>query len=46
MCELHVGDHIDADVQGALAAGIAQVLIDRRDRFTERDVPQGVPLIR
>jgi putative hydrolase of the HAD superfamily len=43
---IHVGDHIDADVQGALAQGIAAVLIDRRERFTEADVPAGVPLIR
>jgi putative hydrolase of the HAD superfamily len=43
---LHVGDHIDADVQGAQAVGISPVLIDRRERYTEVDVPQGVPLIR
>ena len=43
---LHVGDHIDADVQGAQAAGIAPVLIDRRERFTPADLPEGVPLIR
>ena len=43
---IHVGDHIDADVQGAIAVGIAPVLIDRRERFTERDLPEGVPLIR
>jgi putative hydrolase of the HAD superfamily len=43
---MHVGDHIDADVQGAAAAGIAPVLIDRRERFTESDLPEGVPLIR
>lgn len=43
---LHVGDHIDADVQGAQAVGIAPVLIDRRERYTQADVPDGVPLIR
>jgi putative hydrolase of the HAD superfamily len=43
---LHVGDHLDADVAGARAAGIQPVLIDRRERFTEADMPDGVPLIR
>jgi putative hydrolase of the HAD superfamily len=43
---LHVGDHLDADVQGASAVGIAAVLIDRRERFGPSDVPEGVPLIR
>jgi putative hydrolase of the HAD superfamily len=43
---LHVGDHIDADVQGAQGVGISPVLIDRRERYTEADVPDGVPLIR
>lgn len=43
---IHVGDHLDADVAGAQSAGIAAVLIDRRERFTEADVPDGVPLIR
>ena len=43
---LHVGDHLDADVAGAQAAGISAVLIDRRERFTEADLPAGVPLIR
>ena len=43
---IHVGDHLDADVTGAQSAGIAAVLIDRRERFTEADVPDGVPLIR
>jgi putative hydrolase of the HAD superfamily len=42
---LHVGDHLDADVAGAQAAGLSAVLIDRRDRFTEADLPDGVPLI-
>ena len=43
---IHVGDHLDADVLGAQSAGIAPVLIDRRERFTDADVPDGVPLIR
>ena len=43
---LHVGDHLDADVSGAQSVGISPVLIDRRDRFTEADLPEGVPLIR
>jgi putative hydrolase of the HAD superfamily len=43
---LHVGDHLDADVAGAQAAGIAAVLIDRRERYTDGDMPDGVPLIR
>jgi putative hydrolase of the HAD superfamily len=42
---LHVGDHLDADVAGAQAAGLSAVLIDRRERFTEADLPDGVPLI-
>jgi putative hydrolase of the HAD superfamily len=43
---LHVGDHLDADVAGARGVGIDAVLIDRRERFTPADVPEGVPLIR
>ena len=43
---VHVGDHLDADVAGALGVGIHAVLIDRRERFTDADVPDGVPLIR
>ena len=43
---IHVGDHLDADVAGAQGVGIHAVLIDRRERFTEADVPAGVPLIR
>ena len=43
---IHVGDHLDADVAGAQGAGIHAVLIDRRERFTQADVPDGVPLIR
>jgi putative hydrolase of the HAD superfamily len=43
---IHVGDHIDADVAGARSVGIDAVLIDRRERFTQADMPDGVPLIR
>jgi putative hydrolase of the HAD superfamily len=43
---MHVGDHLDADVQGATAVGIPAVLIDRHDRFTPADLPAGAPLIR
>lgn len=43
---LHVGDHLDADVHGATAAGIPAVLIDRHQRFTAADLPADAPLIR
>jgi REG-2-like HAD superfamily hydrolase len=43
---IHVGDHLDADVAGARGVGIQPVLIDRRDRFTSSDMPDGTPLIR
>ena len=43
---IHVGDHIGADVQGARSVGIDGVLIDRAERFTAADLPDGVPLIR
>jgi putative hydrolase of the HAD superfamily len=43
---LHVGDHLDADVAGARSVGMSAVLIDRRERFTEADLPDGVALIR
>ena len=36
---VHVGDHLDADVRGAEAVGIAGVLIDRFDRFSADDCP-------
>jgi HAD superfamily hydrolase (TIGR01509 family) len=42
---IHVGDHVDADVEGARGVGIHPVLIDRRDRFAAGDVPHGAPLI-
>ncbi len=43
---IHVGDHLDADVQGALATGIEPVLIDRWQRFTPADLPPNASLIR
>lgn len=43
---IHVGDHLDADVEGARAVGIEPVLIDRRGRFSVPDIPAGTPLIR
>ena len=43
---LHVGDHVDADVEGARAVGIAAVLIDRAGRHEADAVPAGVPIIR
>jgi len=42
---LHVGDHVDADVQGAQRVGIGAVLIDRRNRYGAGEVPDGVPVI-
>ncbi len=38
---IHVGDHVDADVAGAMAVGIGAVLIDRDDRRRE-PLPDGV----
>ena len=43
---LHVGDHVDADVEGARAVGIEAVLIDRAGRYPPDAVPDGVPVIR
>lgn len=43
---IHVGDHIDADVEGARGVGIGAVLIDRFERHATDDLPDGVPLIR
>jgi putative hydrolase of the HAD superfamily len=42
---IHVGDHVDADIEGARSVGIAGVLIDRAGRHTRSDVPDGVPII-
>ena len=36
---IHVGDHVDADVEGARAVGITGVLIDRTHRHRPEDVP-------
>ena len=33
---IHVGDHVDADVEGARAVGISGVLIDRTHRHPSR----------
>jgi REG-2-like HAD superfamily hydrolase len=43
---IHVGDHVDADVQGAAGVGIDGVLIDRTGRYAPEEVPAGVPVIR
>lgn len=43
---IHVGDHLDADVEGARGAGIQPVLIDRRDRFAPDQLPPATPRIR
>jgi putative hydrolase of the HAD superfamily len=42
---IHVGDHLDADVEGAEAVGIAPVLIDRAHRYRSDEVPDRVPVI-
>jgi putative hydrolase of the HAD superfamily len=42
---IHVGDHVDADIEGARAVGIDGVLIDRNERYRQEDVPDGVPVI-
>jgi len=42
---IHVGDHVDADVEGARAVGIDGVLIDRFGRYAPADVPNGTPVI-
>jgi len=42
---IHVGDHVDADIEGARGVGIAGVLIDRAGRYRAEDVPAGVPVI-
>ncbi len=42
---IHVGDHVDADVEGARGVGIEGVLIDRSSRYRPEDVPSGVPVI-
>ena len=42
---IHVGDHVDADVEGARGVGITGVLIDRTHRHRPEDVPDGVQVI-
>jgi len=42
---IHVGDHVDADVEGARGVGIEGVLIDRAQRYRPQDVPHGVQVI-
>lgn len=42
---IHVGDHLEADVRGAEAVGIAGILIDRFDRFSADDLPRDVTVI-
>jgi len=42
---IHVGDHVDADIEGASAVGIDGVLIDRSHRYAPADVPAGIPVI-
>ncbi|CAN5199414.1 YjjG family noncanonical pyrimidine nucleotidase [soil metagenome] len=43
---IHVGDHVDADVEGARNVGIDGVLIDRAERYAPDELPDGVPVIR
>ena len=42
---IHVGDHLDADVEGAQGVGITGVLIDRAGRYRADAVPDGVEVI-
>jgi putative hydrolase of the HAD superfamily len=42
---IHVGDHVDADVEGARGVGIEGVLIDRTHRHRPEDIPDGVQVI-
>jgi len=42
---IHVGDHLDADVEGARAVGISPVLLDRRGHYPLDRIPTGVPVI-
>ncbi len=43
---IHVGDHLDADVEGARGVGIDGVLIDRAQRYRPDEIPGGTPVIR
>jgi putative hydrolase of the HAD superfamily len=42
---VHVGDSLDEDIHGALAAGIRAVLLHRGDAQPEETTPPGVPSI-
>jgi putative hydrolase of the HAD superfamily len=42
---VHVGDHVDADVLGARGVGIEGVLIDRRGRYAQGQIPEGTTVI-
>jgi REG-2-like HAD superfamily hydrolase len=42
---IHVGDHVEADVEGARGVGITGVLIDRWKRLSPADIPDGVAVI-
>ena len=42
---IHVGDHVDADVEGARGVGITGVLIDRTHRHRPEDIPDGAQVI-
>jgi len=42
---IHVGDHLDADVNGAERLGIHAVLMDRYDRHRADDLPADLPVI-
>jgi len=42
---IQVGDSISDDVEGARAAGLRAILIDRRGHSRERDVPEGTIVI-
>jgi REG-2-like HAD superfamily hydrolase len=42
---IHVGDHVDADVEGARGVGIEGILIDRAHRRRPQDIPDGVKVI-
>ena len=42
---IHVGDHVDADIEGARGVGIEGILIDRTGRFRPEDIPDGVTVI-
>jgi len=42
---IHVGDNLHADAVGALGAGIGAVWLDRDNRRTQVDVPDGITVI-